>query len=152
MWDLLEPGIKPVSQGEFLTTVPPGKPVVLVSAIQQRGTVLYIYIPICIIFIFFFIFFSIIGYFKILNRVPCARLYVIYIITSRTLLFIYFMYVAFICREGNGSPLQYSCLGTPMDGGAWWATVYSPWCLKELDTTSLSLFSFMHWKGNGNTL
>ena len=24
--------------------------------------------------------------------------------------------------EGNGSPLQYSCLGIPMDGGAWWAT------------------------------
>ena len=25
--------------------------------------------------------------------------------------------------EGNGSPLQYSCLGDPMDRGAWWATV-----------------------------
>ena len=25
--------------------------------------------------------------------------------------------------EGNGNPLQYSCLETPMDGGAWWATV-----------------------------
>ena len=24
---------------------------------------------------------------------------------------------------GNGSPLQYSCLGNPMDRGAWWATV-----------------------------
>jgi len=22
-------------------------------------------------------------------------------------------------REGNGTPLQYSCLGNPMDGGAW---------------------------------
>ena len=26
-------------------------------------------------------------------------------------------------REGNGTPLQYSCLGNPMDGGAWWAAV-----------------------------
>ena len=26
--------------------------------------------------------------------------------------------------EGNGSPLQYSCLGNPMDSGAWWATVH----------------------------
>ena len=26
--------------------------------------------------------------------------------------------------EGNGLPLQYSCLGNPMDRGAWWATVY----------------------------
>ena len=25
--------------------------------------------------------------------------------------------------EGNGTPLQYSCLGNPMDGGAWWAAV-----------------------------
>ena len=24
---------------------------------------------------------------------------------------------------GNGSPLQHSCLGNPMDRGAWWATV-----------------------------
>ena len=26
--------------------------------------------------------------------------------------------------EGNGTPLQYSCLENPMDGGAWWATVH----------------------------
>ena len=26
---------------------------------------------------------------------------------------------------GNGNPLQYSCLGNPMDRGAWWATVHS---------------------------
>ena len=25
--------------------------------------------------------------------------------------------------EGNGNPLQYSCLEGPMDRGAWWATV-----------------------------
>ena len=25
--------------------------------------------------------------------------------------------------EGNGNPLQYSCLENPMDGRAWWATV-----------------------------
>ena len=30
-------------------------------------------------------------------------------------------------REGNGNPLQYSCLGNPMD--------YSPWGRKELDRT-----------------
>ena len=33
--------------------------------------------------------------------------------------------------EGNGNPLQYSCLENPMDGGAWWAT----WGHKESDTT-----------------
>ena len=35
--------------------------------------------------------------------------------------------------EGNGNPLQYSCLGNPMDRGAWQATVHG--VAKELDTT-----------------
>ena len=35
--------------------------------------------------------------------------------------------------EGNGSPLQYSCLENPMDGGS--LVGYSPWDQKELDTT-----------------
>ena len=26
--------------------------------------------------------------------------------------------------EGNGTPLQYSCLENPMDRGAWWAIVH----------------------------
>ena len=26
--------------------------------------------------------------------------------------------------DGNGNPVQYSCLENPMDGGAWWATVH----------------------------
>ena len=26
--------------------------------------------------------------------------------------------------EGKGSPLQYSCLENPVDGGVWWATVH----------------------------
>ena len=28
------------------------------------------------------------------------------------------------CPLGEGSPLQYSCLANPMDGGAWWAAVH----------------------------
>ena len=32
--------------------------------------------------------------------------------------------VALDCGEGNGTPLQYSCLENPMDGGAWWAAVH----------------------------
>ena len=27
-------------------------------------------------------------------------------------------------QEGNGTPLQYSCLENPMDGGAWWAAIH----------------------------
>ena len=34
--------------------------------------------------------------------------------------------------EGNGNPLQHSCLGNPMDRGAWWAVV---WGSEELDMT-----------------
>ena len=29
-----------------------------------------------------------------------------------------------VLGEGNGNPLQYSCLENPRDGGAWWAAVY----------------------------
>ena len=41
--------------------------------------------------------------------------------------------------EGNGNPLQYSCLENPMDGGAWWATVHG---VTELDTTEWLHFPF----------
>ena len=41
--------------------------------------------------------------------------------------------------EGNGTPLQYSCLENPMGGGAWWAAVHgvakSRTCLSDLTFT-----------------
>ena len=37
--------------------------------------------------------------------------------------------------EGNGYPLQYSCLGNPMDRGAWWAIV--PEVTKESEYDSV---------------
>ena len=37
---------------------------------------------------------------------------------------ILFSHKPFIFREGDGTPLQYSCLENPMDGGAWWAAVH----------------------------
>ena len=47
-------------------------------------------------------------------------------------------------REGNGTPLQYSCLENPMDGGAWWAAVYGvaqSWTrLKQLSSSSSSRY------------
>ena len=47
--------------------------------------------------------------------------------------------------EGNGNPLQYSCLGNPMDRAAWWATVHgvtkSQTRLSDLHLTSLYLQS-----------
>ena len=38
---------------------------------------------------------------------------------------------------GNGNPLQYSCLGNPMDRGVWWATVHAH--AKESDMTEHTL-------------
>ena len=35
--------------------------------------------------------------------------------------------------EENGNPLQYSCLGNPMDRGDWWPTVHG--VAKEMDMT-----------------
>ena len=46
------------------------------------------------------------------------------------------------CIEGNGNPLQYSCLKDPRDAGAWWAAIYgvaqSRTWLKRLSSSSSS--------------
>ena len=51
--------------------------------------------------------------------------------------------------EGNGTPLQYSCLENPMDGGTWWAAIYGvaqSWTrLKRLSSSSSSS-SIPQWK------
>ena len=56
--------------------------------------------------------------------------------------------------EGNGNPLQYSCLENPRDGGAWWAAIYgvaqSQTRLKRLSSSNSSTviclinYSFAH--------
>ena len=43
-----------------------------------------------------------------------------------------------VVGEGNGTPLQYSCLENPIDGGAWWATVHG----LAKSRTRLSDFTF----------
>ena len=46
---------------------------------------------------------------------------------AKFILILGLLYLHFLClkfREGNGTPLQHSCLENPMDGGAWWAAVH----------------------------
>ena len=51
--------------------------------------------------------------------------------------------------EGNGNPLQCSCLENPGDGGAWWVAVYGvaqSWTrLKRLSRSSSSMKSWVLW-------
>jgi len=50
--------------------------------------------------------------------------------------------------EGNGTPLQYSCLENPMDRGSWWAAVHgvarSRTQLKQLSSSSSSAPIALH--------
>ena len=48
------------------------------------------------------------------------------------------LHLVFVARDGNGTPLQYSCLENPMDGGAWWAAVHEV----AKSQTRLSDFTF----------
>ena len=48
--------------------------------------------------------------------------------------------------EGNGTPLQYSCLENPMDREAWQAAVHGVTRVGHDRAISLSLFTFMHWR------
>ena len=42
------------------------------------------------------------------------------------------LYLALLFGEGSGTPLQYSCLENPMEGGAWWAAIHG---VAQSDTT-----------------
>ena len=57
--------------------------------------------------------------------------------------------------EGNGTPLQYSCLENPMDGGAWWAAVHGVAKSRTRLSDFTFTFHFSLWcigEGNGNPL
>ena len=48
--------------------------------------------------------------------------------------------IALETGEGNGTPLQYSCLENPMDGRAWWAAVHG--VVKRWTRLSDFIFTF----------
>ena len=94
-----------------------------------------------------FRFFSHVGYYKTCSIVSCA-------IEHGYL----FWYTSVCIRswlgswEGNGTPLQYSCLKNPMGGGAWWAAVHG------VAKSQTGLHFHFHFslscigEGNGNPL
>ena len=65
--------------------------------------------------------------------------------TTHTTEQLHFHFSLSCVREGNGNPLQCSCLENPRDGGAWWAAVYGvaqSWTwLKRLSSSSSKTFS-----------
>ena len=53
--------------------------------------------------------------------------------------------------EGNGNPLQYSCLGNPMDGQAYWATVHRVARVRhDLATKHTHTHTHTHKKNEGS--
>ena len=108
--------------------------VVLVSGIHQSESVththIYIYVYTYIYIYIYFIFFSLIGCYRILSIIHCAIQQVPVGLS-----------ILYICiGEGNGNPLQCSCLENPRDGEAWWAAVsgvaQSRTRLKQLSSSS----------------
>ena len=51
--------------------------------------------------------------------------------------------------EGNGNPLQCSCLENPRDGGAWWAAVYGVTQSDTTEATKQQQPVFLPGKSNG---
>ena len=73
---------------------------------------------------------------KLVEITPTMQFYILFYLTL----------LLSIIGEGNGTPLQYSCLENPVDGGAWWAAVHGVATVGHDWVTLLSLFTFMYWR------
>ena len=54
--------------------------------------------------------------------------------------------------EGNGNPLQYSCLGNPMDRGAWRATAHGSQRVRDNQETKHVLKNIMYFKNHNHSI
>ena len=62
---------------------------------------------------------------RVLSRKLWSKVLDVYWLIRTGILQSWFNYkISYTSREGNGNPLQYSCLENPTDGGAWWAAVH----------------------------
>ena len=77
-----------------------------------------------------------------INRINKSEIWFFPTLSASVLAFIWLLSLLKILnhhsREGNGTPLQSSCLENPMDGGAWWAAVHGV----AKSQTRLSDFTF----------
>ena len=101
------------------------------------------------IYVLFFGYFSVVGYDKLLSTNTLIFFSTVDYLGYRKILSITILPVG----EGNGNPLQYSCLENSMDGGAWWTMVHGV----AKSRTQLSNFTFFlsivpFGEGNGNPL
>ena len=99
----------------------------LISGVQQSDSVIHNVLSILLQILFPFWLLQSIEQSSLCYTVGPCRLFILYIVVCTCL-----------GREespgeGNGSPLQYPCLGNPMDREAWWATVHE--VAKEADMT-----------------
>ena len=66
---------------------------------------------------------------------------------------LHFIFSLSCIGEGNGNPLECSCMENPRDGGAWWAAVYgvtqSRTQLKRISSSSVSRFQCVRWPPGG---
>ena len=82
---------------------------------------------------YFYIFFKIFIYFWLYWILVAAHRLSLAVVHGRFL-----VAASIVGGEGNGTPLQYSCLGNPMDRGGWWAAVHGV----AKSRTRLSDFTF----------
>ena len=133
--DLPEPGIKPASPAltsGFFTAEPPGKPRICGPRAKLKIPFRYLYE----------------------KKVPKwteepGRLQSMGSLESDTTERFHFHFSLSCIGEGNGNPLQCSCLENPRDGGAWWAAVYgvaqSRTQLKRLSSSSMRRKNALLW-------
>ena len=58
---------------------------------------------------------------------------------------LHFHFLLLCIGEGNGNPLQCSCLENPMDGGAWWATIHGV-AKSRTQLSKLTSLHFVVWQ------
>ena len=101
------------------------------------------------IYVLFFRYFSIVGYDKLLSINTLIFFSIVGYLGCHKILNITMLPVG----EGNGNPLQYSCLENSMDGGAWWATVHGVAKSRtQLSDSTFFLSIVTFGEGNGNPL